>query len=112
MLTTLELDFASDEDLLDEAVLAVVAEDGSHQTVDVYASPNEFVVVIIVIGPPVDVVEDAELMIPLEVSSVGCTDAVEVVVTAELLSATHHRYCVVVLPWASVVTTVVLGATA
>ena len=100
VLTTLELDFASDEDpdedpdddLLDEAVLAVVTEDGSHQTVDVYGSPSEFVVVIIVIGPSVDVVEDAELMIPLEVSSVGCTDAVEVVVTAELLSATHHRY--------------------
>jgi hypothetical protein len=39
VLTTLVLDSAFDEDpeddLLDEAVLSVVAEDGSHQTVDV-----------------------------------------------------------------------------
>jgi hypothetical protein len=73
------------------------------------------VVVTIVTGPSVDVdvvEEDAELVIPLDVSPVGCTEAVEVVLTAELLSATHHRYCVVVLPCASVVTTVVLGATA
>ena len=102
-----------DDDLLDEAVLPGVAEDGSHQMVDVYVSPSEFVVVTKVIGPFVDVaVETAEVTLSLDVSLVGCTDAVEVIVAAELVSATHHRYCVVVFPCASVVTTVALGATA
>lgn len=119
MLTTLELD--ADADPLEEAVLPDVSEDaaedveedGSHQTVDVYDWPNEFDVVIMVIGPSVVVVlEEAELALFPDVSLVGSTDAVDVEVAAELVSATHHTYCVVVFPWASVVTIVLLGATA
>lgn len=118
VLTTLEPDADADADVdadpLEEAVLLNVADDGSHQTVDVYDSPNEFEVVTTVIGPSVDVVmlEEAELRLFPDVSLVGSTDAVDVVVAAELVSATHHRYCVVVFPWASVVTIVLLGATA